>query len=105
MHGKSETFLFTDATNIGSLKSIGLKWKYLHNPLNPGTLCVMFCNKNLYVSSVAVVAMNDYNAPNARYDMSCVPLTMINGCDFIVVCLTERTKFSQRVACSPLLLT
>jgi len=67
-HGKSKTFLYTDAINIGSLKSIGLKWNYVQNPLNPGTLCGMFCNKNLHVSSVAVVAMNDYNAPNARYD-------------------------------------
>ena len=73
VHGKSETFLYTDATNIGSLKSISLKWNYVQNPLS---LCVLFCNKNLYVSSVAVVVMNGYNAP-IGYDISRIYIAMV----------------------------
>ena len=104
VHGKSETFLYTDATNIGSLKSISLKWNYVQNPLS---LCVLFCNKNLYVSSVAVVAMNDYNAPNARYDKL---RTSYNDqwlrffSFFFVFGSAERTKLLLRAAWLPLLL-
>jgi hypothetical protein len=59
IHGQPYVYLVEDPANAGKLTGVALSWNYITTALNPLSYCV-FCNKNLYVSSVQVSELNNF---------------------------------------------
>jgi len=60
MHGENQLFLYVTAEDVGKIQRIELHWNYDQSILDPGSICGLFCNSALYVSSVTVTEMNHY---------------------------------------------
>lgn len=60
MHGTDTYTLYVDAMNVGNIQRVELEWNYDGSVINPGTVCGLFCNDHVYVSSVEISEMNNY---------------------------------------------
>lgn len=60
MHGQAHFFLHVQDEDIGRIQRMELHWDYDSSIFDPGSLCGLFCNDHLYVSSIEVSEMNYY---------------------------------------------
>lgn len=61
-HGTSRSFVVTHTDNIGPIRKVDLYWEYDMDVLQPRSICFLWCNDHLYVSSVKVEETKDINA-------------------------------------------
>lgn len=60
-HGTSRSFVVTHTDNIGPVRKVDLYWEYDMDVLQPRSICFLWCNDHLYVSSVKVEETRDAN--------------------------------------------
>ena len=53
-HGKEYPFLLRSPVDVGEVLRVDLHWDFYQAYHDPSTLCLLVCNKNLYVTNVSV---------------------------------------------------
>ncbi|XP_054275869.1 pancreatic triacylglycerol lipase-like isoform X2 [Macrosteles quadrilineatus] len=61
-HGTSRSFVVTHVDNIGPVRKVDLYWEYDMDVLQPRSICFLWCNDHLYVSTVKVEETKDIMA-------------------------------------------
>nr|XP_018901056.1 PREDICTED: pancreatic triacylglycerol lipase-like isoform X2 [Bemisia tabaci] len=65
-HGTSRSFVVTHPDDIGKVRRVEFYWEYDMDVLQPRSICFLWCNDHLYVSSIRVTETKDINARDKR---------------------------------------
>ncbi|XP_065569009.1 pancreatic triacylglycerol lipase-like isoform X2 [Artemia franciscana] len=59
-HTDTRTFLLTSTIDVGKIQRVEVYWNYDADFFKPGTICTLFCNKELFIESVTVSELDYY---------------------------------------------
>lgn len=65
-HGTSRSFVVSHPEEIGPVSRVEVYWEYDMNVLQPRSICFLWCNDHLYISSVRVSASKILNSREKR---------------------------------------
>lgn len=65
-HGTSRSFVVTHTDDIGPVRKVDLYWEYDMDVLQPRSICFLWCNDHLYVSTVRVEEESRDIAPRGK---------------------------------------
>jgi pancreatic triacylglycerol lipase len=60
IHGEDALYIYIVAEDVGRIQRVSLTWNYDGLVIDPGSVCGLFCNDHLYVSSVEISELNNY---------------------------------------------
>jgi len=60
IHGEDALYVYIVAEDVGRIQRVSLTWNYDGLVVDPGSVCGLFCNDHLYVSSVEISELNNY---------------------------------------------
>jgi len=60
IHGEDALYLYIDKMDVGRIQRVEFYWNYDGLVIDPGSVCGLFCNDALYVSSVEISELMNY---------------------------------------------